>query len=111
MKVNIFILQNKQGMSLNASVNSLPLNHKLGKMKQSNTSTRKPRECTAQKENQKNAHHPMYMAARFFLLVACMISSSTWPSTDSAMGCFDMNPRSLLRTSSRTPAGVSGTLV
>lgn len=52
----------------------------------------------------------MYIEAKFFLSVACKISSSTCPSTESGMGCFDMKPRSLLRTSSRTPAGVSGTL-
>jgi hypothetical protein len=50
------------------------------------------------------------MAARFLLSVACVISSSTWPSTDKGTDSPGKRPRSLLRTFSSTPAGVSGTL-
>lgn len=47
-------------------------------------------EDACHRQDQKKEHHPMYIEANFLLSVACTISSSTWPSTDSAIGCLDM---------------------
>ena len=58
---------------------------------------------------QKKGHQPIYIFARFFSSVACTMSSSTWPSTESGTDSPGRRPRSLFRTDSRTPEGVSGT--